>query len=254
MTVREHTDTQVSTADLTLRQRRLLRRAAYPALLTAILGPIVVTFVAGARLPPDNADGHLYLGYALAHRTGEVQSLVFMLTVVAMAGFVAALGVVYAERSGRPAFPAVTMIGCAAAFVALQFLASSCNLTLTLLGNGYPSFEADPSAPLITTALWDLTNVVVTVGYLPFVIAMFAAVTANRADPILPRLLAGPIAVVAAVLAGIVLITSLFVGTGDFTPMSLYSGALSSVPISLWLAAVGVAVLWRTRSARSAAA
>ena len=254
MTIREHIDTPLAATDLTQRQRRLVRRAAIPALVMAILGPIAVTFVSGrSSVPADNLNGHVYLGYALEHRTGEAQSLLFMLTVLAMAAFVAALGVVYAERSGRLTFPAVTMIGGAVAFASLQFLAAACNLTITLLGHGYPSFGADPSAPLITTALWDLTNVVVTLGYVPFAIAMFAAATANRSDPILPRLLTGPIAVLVAGLAGIVLIATLFVGTGDFTPMSSYAGATSAAPMSLWLAAVAVMVLWRTRSTRSPA-
>lgn len=113
-----------------------------------------MVFVSGqAAVPADNLNGHVYLDYALEHRTGEVQSLLFILTVLAMAGFVAALAVVYAERSGRLAFPTVTMIGSAVVFVALQSLAAACNLTITLLGHGYPSYSADPSAPLITTML-----------------------------------------------------------------------------------------------------
>jgi hypothetical protein len=251
MTIREHVDTSPAAADLTHRQRRLVRRAALPALVMAILGPIAVTFVSGQpSVPDDNLDGNLYLGYALAHRTGEVQSLIFMVTVLAVAAFVVALSVVYAQRAGRPTFPTVVMTGGAAAFVGLQFIAASCNLTITLLGHGYPSFGADRSAQLITTALWDLTNVVVTAGYLPFVAVICAAIAANRADPIVPRLLAGPIAGVVAGFAGVVLIVTLFVDTGAFTPMSSGSGTATAAPISLWLAAVAVAVLWRTRSAR----
>lgn len=81
---------------------------------------------------------------------------------------------------------------------------------------------------------------------------MFAAATANRTDPILPRLLAGPIAVLAASIAGVVLVTSLFIGAGDFTPMSSGAGTAAAAPMSLWLAAVAATVLWRTMSARAA--
>ena len=52
-------------------------------------------------------------------------------------------------------------------------------------------------------------------------------------------------------LAGVVLIVTLFVDTGPFTPMSTGAGTASVVPMQLWLAAVALAVLWRTRSARS---
>ena len=235
-------------ADLTQRQRRLVRRAAYPALAAAILGPIAVAFVSGSPVPDDNLNGHVYLGYALNHRTGEAQSLLFIVSSLAIAGFLAALGVVHAQRAGRLTYPAVTMTGSAAAFFTLQSIASACNLTIAQLGHGYPAFGTDPSAPLITTALWSLTNVVVTVGYLPFVVAMFAIATGNRSDPILPRLLAGPIAVLIAGLAGVVLVVTLFVDTGPFTPMSTGAGTASVVPMQLWLAAVALTVLWRTRS------
>jgi hypothetical protein len=249
MTVHEQVDLPVTATGLSDRQRRIVRRAAYPALVTAILGPTAVFFFSGrTSVPPDNLNGHVYLDYALAHRTGEVQSLLFILTVLAMAGFLTALGVVYAQRSGRLTYPAVTMIGSAVAFASLQLIAATCNLTIALLGNGYPSFRTDPAAPLITTMLWDLTNVVVTVGYLPFVIAIFAVVAANRTHPILPRWLAGRTAVVVAGFVGIALIATLFVGTGDFTPMSSAAGVITAAPLSLWLAAVGVAALWRTRS------
>lgn len=251
MTIRESLDTPLTATDLTQRQRRLVRRAAYLALAVAILGSLAVNFVSGQSSgPADNLDGHAYLNYDLPHRAAEAQSVLFILTVLAMAGFVVALGVVYAERSGRPTFPAVTMIGSAVAFFSLQFLGSASGLTIALLGHGYPSFGTDPSAPLVTTMLWDLTNVFVTFGYLPFVIAMFAAAVANRSDPILPRWLAGPITVLVAGFTGIALITTLFIDTGNFTPMSIYAGAASVGPISLWLAVIAFAVLWRTRSAR----
>jgi hypothetical protein len=142
------------------------------------------------------------------------------------------------------------MIGGAVAFFSLQTLAAGCNLTITQLGHGYPAFGTEPAAPLITTALWDLTNVLVTLGYLPYVIAMFAVAAANRADPILPRVLMGPIAVLIAGVVGIVLIATLYIDTGGFTPMSKSADVLS-MPLNLWLAVVAIVVLWRTRSARS---
>lgn len=251
MTVHEPLDTPLVAIELSQRQRRSVRRAAYFALAVAILGSLAVNFVSGQSSGPvDNLDGHAYLSYDLPHRAAELQSVLFILTVLAIAGFVVTLGIVYAERSGRPTFPAVTMIGSAVAFFAMQFIGSASGLSIALLGHGYPSFGADPSAPLVVTTLWDLTNVFVTFGYLPFVIAMFAAAAANRADPILPRWLAGPVTVLVASVAGIALITTLFIDTGDFTPMSTDAGAVTVAPISLWLAAVAFAILWRTRSAR----
>ncbi|HEY4460651.1 MAG TPA: hypothetical protein VGN81_40500 [Pseudonocardiaceae bacterium] len=251
MAIHEPLDTPLVATDLTRRQRRIVRRAACFALAVAILGSLAVNFVSGQSSGPvDNLDGHAYLSYDLPHRAAELQSVLFILTVLAIAGFIVTLGIVYAERSGRPTFPAVTMIGSAVAFFAMQFLGSASGLSIALLGHGYPSFGTDPSAPLIITTLWDLTNVFVTFGYLPFVIAMFATAAANRSDPILPRWLAGPITVLVASLAGIGLITTLFIDTGGFTPMSVYAGAVSVGPISLWLAVVAFAVLWRTRSAR----
>lgn len=251
MTIPDHADTAVATGDLTGRQRRIVRRAAIPALAAAILGPIAVTSVAGSPVPDDNLNGHVYLEYALNHRAAETQSLLFILSSLAVAGFVCALGVVHAQRSGRVTFPAVTAIGSAVAFFTLQCISSACNVTIAQLGHGYPSFGADPSAPLVTTMVWDFTNVVVTIGYLPFVVAMCGLAAGNRADPILPRLLAGPIAVLIAGVAGIALIVTLYVDTGAFTPMSTGAGVASVVPINLWLAALAVACLWRTRSARS---
>jgi glucan phosphoethanolaminetransferase (alkaline phosphatase superfamily) len=251
VTIPESLDTPLAATDLTQRQRGILRRAAFFALAMAILGPLATNFASGQSSgPADNLDGHAYLSYDLPHRAAEAQSVLFILTVLAMAGFIVALGVVYADRSGRPAFPAVVMIGSAVAFLSLQFLGSASGLTIALLGRGYSSFGTNPSAPLVATMLWDLTNVFVTFGYLPFVVAMFAIATANRSDPILPRWLAGPVTVLAAGFVGIALITTLFIDNGNFTPMSTYAGAVSVAPISLWLAAVAFAVLWRTRSAR----
>jgi hypothetical protein len=57
--------------------------------------------------------------------------------------------------------------------------------------------------------------------------------------------------VLVAGLVGIVLIVTLYVDTGAFTPMSTGAGTVTAVPMDLWLAVVAVVILWRTRSSRS---
>jgi len=76
----------------------------------------------------------------------------------------------------------------------------------------------------------------------PLAGALLGIAAANRSDPILPRLLGGPIAVGVAAVSATALVVSLFVDTGKLTPGSPAALYLGLAPVFLWITASGVAL------------
>ena len=231
----------------TQHERRYLRLAGYVGLFPflAMIGDLTI-----GRIPwPDNnLPGRAYLSYLLAHRTDEIQSLTWACVLMAMLLFFLLLGAAYMQRAARLTASGMAMIIGMTIFTAVALASVGSYLGIALWARGDPSFGSSPGDIRLATFVWGADNMITFLCVLPTALTWTAVVAANRADPLLPRVLGGWCAgAVAAVNVGC--LGFAFADTGRWSPISTYEEFLQMGPVFVWTIVAAVALLRSTSKA-----
>ncbi|MFJ4654564.1 hypothetical protein ACIP5Y_25110 [Nocardia sp. NPDC088792] len=239
-------------AEAMTQERRYLRWAGF----IGPFGPVIVAGLLAIRpfpYPDDGVDGRVYLDYTLPHYAVELQTLATIAFIGCWLAFVVLLAFVYTHRASGSSLPGWFMLCGVIVWAAVGFASDGVYMMIGMIARGYPGFGASPSDQRLAETLWELTNVLWAMGSIPLGIVLIAVHFANRAHPVLPHMLAGPGALVAAV-ASWASLASIFVPTGPWSPISVGAFCVGSGPAYLWMAATGLTLLRpATTSARLSA-
>ncbi|PSJ30436.1 hypothetical protein B7P34_02520 [Streptosporangium nondiastaticum] len=228
--------------------RVYLRWAAVAGLVPLPLSVLFIS-IGAVPWPESGQDGQAYLEYVLHNHVGEIQTICWMVIMVALMVWAIALAMFYIHRSGGPTASALAILLGTTAYAIAGGVAGALFNGVVLYARGNPSFGSDPADFRVIAFGWENLGMMFGMGSVLWVLAFAGVAAANRATPILPRALAEWCGIAIAVIS----VGSLgfcFAYRGPWSYGSIGHTLLVMAPQFAWLAAVSVALFKAARRAQ----